>query len=228
MTLFPPSFSGLLRGKDGTDLHRSRYPDVFFFIFFVASPPFLSVSLFFFSFFSIRTREGCFARIQGGRCTRARGKTWRRGPTLLERVLKTAVGEEKKKKARKKEKVVNGQERAKTRPDGNDPKEFRDPPFLSSFLFLLLRFATLSSSFPHTFLPLPSLPPTYHAPDLCLSFYSGPGTIANALTQRTPSVEKAKTSSDGNDLGIFLRHCRLFLARFFLLYYCHDFPLFAS
>lgn len=79
---------------------------------------------------------------------------------------------------------MNGQERAKTRPDGNDPKEFRDPPFLSSFLFLLLRFATLSSSFPHTFLPLPSLPPTYHAPNLCLSFYSGPGTIANALTQR--------------------------------------------
>lgn len=100
MTLFPPSFSGLLRGKELICTDRIILMS-FFFIFFVASPPFLSVSLFFFSFFSIRTREGCFARIQGGRCTRARGKTWRRGPTLLERVLKTAVGEEEKEKGAK-------------------------------------------------------------------------------------------------------------------------------
>lgn len=51
MTLFPPSFSGLLRGKELICTDRIILMS-FFFIFFVASPPFLSASLFsFFPFF---------------------------------------------------------------------------------------------------------------------------------------------------------------------------------
>lgn len=100
MTLFPPSFSGLLRGKEL--ICTDRVILMSFFLFSLLRPlPFYPSLFSFFSFFSIRTREGCFARIQGGRCTRARGKTWRRGPTLLERVLKTAVGEEEKEKGAK-------------------------------------------------------------------------------------------------------------------------------
>lgn len=94
---------------------------------------------------------------------------------------------------------MNGQERAKTRPDGNDPKEFRGPPFLSSFLFLLLRFAT--SSFLHTFSPLSSLPPTY----LALSFFLFPTWDNRERVEATDTERgKAKTSSDGSDFGIFV------------------------
>lgn len=126
---------------------------------------------------------------------------------------------------------MNGQERAKTRPDGNDPKEFRGPPFLSSFLFSLLQFATSSSSsFPHTFSPLappPSLPPTYRGPDLSLSFFLFlTWTNASALRQRTRSGTRLK------------RVLTAMTSKFFsppfspappisLPYYYHDSPLFA-
>lgn len=164
MTFFPPSFSGSSRDKE-TDSRRSHYLHIIFFVFSVASPPLPLIAVrlsSFFSSFSNRTREGCLHAYKAVGVHALEEKTWRQR-TSLERVLKTAVGQEEKEKGAKE---GEGCERAKTRPDGNDPKEFRDPPFLSSFLFSLLRFAT--SSFLHTFSPLPSLPRTY----LALSFYS--------------------------------------------------------
>lgn len=94
---FSPSFSGLSRGKEPICTDRIILVSFFFLVSSLASPTprfYRSPSLFFlFLFFYPNTRR-LLARIQGGRCTRARGKTWRRPCTSLERVLKTAVGEE--------------------------------------------------------------------------------------------------------------------------------------
>lgn len=96
-----------------------------------------------FFFFSLSNTRRLLARIQGGRCTRARAKTWR--SYLLERVLKTAAERKKKKEKGAKEGEVNGLKRDRT---AMTSKSFGVPPVP---LFLpVLRFATFSS-FSHTF-----------------------------------------------------------------------------
>lgn len=111
---------------------------------------------------------------------------------MLERVLKTAAGKKKKKKKKRRERRRS--ERAKTRPDGNDLKEFRGPLFLFSFLFSDSRFRLLFLIlFRLSFLSSPSCIP--RPGSSCTdrsSFYPGPGTIANALRQRIRVKRKKK------------------------------------
>lgn len=100
MTLFfPPSFSGSSRGKEPIRTDRIILIS-FFFVFSVASPPFIVVrfSSFFSSFF-IRTREGCLHAYKAVGVHALEEKHG--GRTLLERVLKTAVREEEKEKGAK-------------------------------------------------------------------------------------------------------------------------------
>lgn len=82
------------------------------FIFSIASPPFYrNPSLFFFfPLFFIRTREGCLHAYKAVG-VRALEEKHGGGRTLLERVLKTAVGEKEKEKGAKEE---EGCERAGT------------------------------------------------------------------------------------------------------------------
>lgn len=157
-----PSFSDSSRDKE--PIYTDRIILMSFIVFSVTSlpthPPFIRLSLFS-SSFSIRTREGCLHAYKAVG-VRALEEKHGGGRTSLERVLKTAVREEEKEKAAKER---EGCERAKTRPDGNDPKEFRGPPFLSSFLFPLLRDSRLCllllSILFHMFfsLPLTCTPP---------------------------------------------------------------------
>lgn len=142
-------YSRASRSRQGTDSHRSYFtqsrlfPHILFSHFLLRPPLFTSrfQSISFpppslslcFPLSSIRTREGCLHAYKAVDA-RARRKTWR--SDLLERVLKTAVGGgEKEKGAGGGEGGTEQAGTAKTRPDGNDPKEFRGPSFLSSFLF---------------------------------------------------------------------------------------------
>lgn len=125
---------------------------------------------------------------------------------LFERLLKTIVGKgREKEKGAKEGEVVNEQERAKTRPDGNDPKEFRGVSPVPLFLpVLFLQFTTF---FCHTFLP--SLSRTLFF--VVRSFYSGPRTITNALRQ--PAEERLKqvpTAMTSNCFFFFCKHLYLF------------------
>lgn len=121
---------------------------------------------------------------------------------------------------------MNGQERAKTRPDGNDPKESFGAPhsslpscscFSDSRLLLLLLFPILFRLSPRA---LPAIP---RRGTLCLSFLFLTWDNRERVEATDTEQDKAKTSSDGNDFDIFFRHRRLFLTRLLsLLYYCHD------
>lgn len=133
--------------------------------------------------FSIRTREGCLHAYKtvGARALEEKHG----GRTCSKECLKWQWEEEKKKKARRR---GDGERAgmAKTRPDGNDPKEFRGPPFLYSFLFAFSdsRFLLFPVLFRPTrrspSLPFPRLIPLAISVDRP-SFYPGPGTIANGL-----------------------------------------------
>lgn len=121
---------------------------------------------------------------------------------MLERVLKTAAGRKEKRKRRERRRS----ERAKTRPDGNDLKEFRGPPSPPSFLFsFLFSDSRLRLLFPILFrLSLSSRhPPAFHALDLSapilLLFIPDLGQSRSRCSnghEQKEKEKKTKTSSD--------------------------------
>lgn len=103
---------------------------------------------------------------------------------------------------------MNGQERAKTRPDGNDPKESFGPPphphssFPSCSCFSDSRLLLLLFLLPILFRRSPRALPAYLA--LELSFFLFLTWDNRERVEATDTEQdKAKTSSDGNDFDIF-------------------------
>lgn len=101
---------------------------------------------------------------------------------------------------------MNEQERAKTRPDGNDPKEsFGAPPIP---LFLPVLASPIRDFFFFFFSPYffasPLAPSLHTSPWISLSFFLFLTWDNRERVEATDTEQdKAKTSSDGNDFDIF-------------------------